>query len=108
MWSRADWVDLWLLRLDVLWLRLELLDSCCVWRCQLGLGRDDMGYRREEGGDKCGDPSTCDIAGEREMEGKGKGHYHRVQQEKSSDLIGLCVCNNMQHRLISYKTIVFK
>ena len=39
------------------------------------------------------------------MEGKGKGHYH-VQQEKSSDLNGLCVCNNMQHRLISYKTIV--
>ena len=42
------------------------------------------------------------------MEGKGKGHYHRVQQEKSSDLIGLCVCNNMQHHLISYITIVFK
>ena len=37
------------------------------------------------------------------MEGKGKGHYHMpvVQQEKSSDLIGLCACNNMQHHLLS-------
>ena len=42
------------------------------------------------------------------MEGKGKGHYHMpvVQQEKSSDLIGLCVCSNMQHHFLSYKTIV--